>query len=175
MAKNQQRTATQFCGKRVRMLCYTGARYHVPTYLELFLPAWVYSSFTMSLHRGMTHYKEYHCSPVNCSLVLSFFLGWLDFMLKIDLAKAFDRIEWCFIRRALLRNGLHGHFIDLIMECISFATFTVSINEQPFGSFRWSRGIRQSCPLSSYIFILVVNELLFRMEEALNANHLSSI
>ena len=96
------------------------------------------------------------------------------FMLKIDLAKAFDRIEWCFIRRALFRKGLHCHFIDLIMECISSATFSV-INGQPFGSFKGSRGIRQGCPLSPYLFILAVNELSLSMQEALNANHFSSI
>lgn len=97
------------------------------------------------------------------------------FMLKIDLAKAFDRIEWCFIRRALFRKGLHCHFIDLIMECISSATFSVNINGQPFGSFKGSRGIRQGCPLSPYLFILAVNELSLSMQEALNANHFSSI
>ena len=75
----------------------------------------------------------------------------------------------------MLRNGLHGHFIDLIMECISFATFTVSINGQPFASFRGSRGIRQGYPLSMYLFIFVVNELPLSMQKALNASHLSSI
>ena len=33
------------------------------------------------------------------------------FMLKIDLAKAFDRLEWPFIVVALSRKGLHAHFI----------------------------------------------------------------
>jgi hypothetical protein len=69
------------------------------------------------------------------------------FMLKVDLAKAFDRIEWKFITRALARRGLHNHFINLIHECISTATFSVNINGQPFGRFRGSRGIRQGCPL----------------------------
>lgn len=97
------------------------------------------------------------------------------FMLKLDLAKAFDIIEWSFIRRALLRKGLHSHFVDLIYECISSATFAVNINGQPFGNFRGSRGIRQGCPLSPYLFILAVNELSMSMQEALNANHLSGI
>lgn len=97
------------------------------------------------------------------------------FMLKIDLAKAFDRIEWSFIRRALLRKGLHSHFVNLILECICSATFSVNINGQPFGSFKGSRGIRQGCPLSPYLFILAVNELSLSMQEALNTNHLSGI
>jgi hypothetical protein len=39
-------------------------------------------------------------------------------MLKIDLAKDFDRVEWNFIVQALARKGLHGHFINLIHACI---------------------------------------------------------
>ena len=46
-----------------------------------------------------------------------------DFMLKIDLAKAFDRLEWNFITTALARKCLHGHFIKLINACISTPTF----------------------------------------------------
>ena len=70
------------------------------------------------------------------------------FMLKIDLAKAFDRLEWNFIVAALSRKGLHGHFINLIYACISSPTFLVVINGQPFARFRSDRGIRQGCPLS---------------------------
>ena len=82
-----------------------------------------------------------------------------DFMLKIDLAKAFDRIEWHFIVNALKRKGLHGHFINLIHACISSPTFSVIINGQSFAHFKSSRGIRQGCPLSPSLFVLAVNEL----------------
>jgi hypothetical protein len=50
------------------------------------------------------------------------------FMIKIDLAKAFDRMEWNFILLALARKGLHGHFINLIHTCISTPSFSVIIN-----------------------------------------------
>jgi hypothetical protein len=63
------------------------------------------------------------------------------FMLKIDLAKAFDRLEWNFIVAALTRKGLHGHFINLIHSCISSPTFSVVINGQPFTKFQGNRGI----------------------------------
>jgi hypothetical protein len=43
-------------------------------------------------------------------------------MVKIDLAKAFDRLEWNFISAALARKGLHEHFINLIHACISVAS-----------------------------------------------------
>jgi hypothetical protein len=70
------------------------------------------------------------------------------FMLKIDLAKAFDRVEWNVIVAALTRKRFHAHFINLIHACVSSPTFSVVINGQPFARFRSYRGIRQGCPLS---------------------------
>jgi hypothetical protein len=98
-----------------------------------------------------------------------------DFMIKIDLAKAFDRLEWHFIASALARKGLHDHFINLIHSCISSPTFSVIINGQSFARFKSSRGIRQGCPLSPYLFVLAVNELSLALQDALQDNHMSGI
>ena len=97
------------------------------------------------------------------------------FMLKIDLAKAFDRIEWNFIVAALTRKGLHPHFINLIHACISTPTFSVIINGQPFAKFKGDRGIRQGCPLSPYLFVLAINELSIALQEAMSANNFAGI
>ena len=96
-------------------------------------------------------------------------------MPKIDLAKAFDRIEWRFIVSALARKGLPSHFINLVHACISSPMFSVIINGQSFAKFNSTRGIRQGCPLSPYLFVLVVNELSIMLQDALQANHLSDI
>jgi hypothetical protein len=96
-------------------------------------------------------------------------------MLKIDLAKAFNRVEWSFIEAALARKGLHGHFIKLIHTCVSSPRFSVIINGQAYATFQSSRGIRQGCPLSPYLFILAINELSIALGEAQAANHLSGI
>lgn len=102
---------------------------------------------------------------------------WKDkaFMLKIDLAKAFDRVEWNFIVHALARKGLHGHFINLVHACISSPVFSVLINGQPFARFRSNRGIRQGCPLSPYLFVLATNELSIALQEAMMASSLTGI
>jgi hypothetical protein len=96
-------------------------------------------------------------------------------MLKIDLAKAFDRVEWHFIVSALARKGLHGHFINLVYACISSPTFSIIINGQSFAKFVSSRGIRQGCPLSPYLFVFAVNELALALQDALQSNHLTGI
>lgn len=61
-----------------------------------------------------------------------------DFMVKIDLAKAFDRIEWHFNVEVLERKGLDNHFVNLIHACISTPTFSVIINGQSFAYFKSS-------------------------------------
>jgi hypothetical protein len=98
-----------------------------------------------------------------------------DFMIKIDLAKAFDRLEWHFVDVALARKGLHPHFINLIHACISSPTFSIIINGQSYARFKNTRGIRQGCPLSPYLFVLAVNELSLALQDALQENHLSGI
>jgi mannosylglycoprotein endo-beta-mannosidase len=97
------------------------------------------------------------------------------FMLKIDLAKAFDRLEWNFIVDALARIGLHGHFINLIHACVSSPTFFVVINGQPFAKLQGDRGIRQGCPLSPYLFVMAINELSIALQEAMCNNYFAEI
>jgi hypothetical protein len=53
------------------------------------------------------------------------------FMLKVDLAKAFDRIEWHFIIAAMKRLGFKDRFIQLVHTCISSMTMAVIINGEP--------------------------------------------
>jgi hypothetical protein len=103
--------------------------------------------------------------------------SWKDksFMLKMDLAKDFDHVEWNFIVRALARKGLHEHFINLIHACISSPTFSVVINGQPFARFKSDRGIRQGYPLSPYLFVLAINELSIALQDAMCSAALAGI
>jgi hypothetical protein len=92
-------------------------------------------------------------------------------MIKIDLAKAFDRIEWDFIFMALQKQGFSEHFINLVKACISNSRFSVIINGNHHGKFKGQRGIRQGCPLSPYLFVTAINELAVELqEELLNKN-----
>lgn len=103
--------------------------------------------------------------------------AWKDhaFLLKIDLAKAFDTIEWAFISSALHRIGFMDHFINLIQICIYTSSLSILVNDEPIAYFHPQRGLRQGCPLSPYLFVLAINELSFKLQEALYNNNLSGI
>ncbi|XP_074266271.1 uncharacterized protein LOC141588743 [Silene latifolia] len=84
-------------------------------------------------------------------------LGW--FALKLDLEKAFDRLEWDFVRLCLSNARIDNDTISLIMRCISSSSTQVALNGTLLSSFSPSRGIRQGDPLSPYLFILCMEAL----------------
>jgi len=71
------------------------------------------------------------------------------------MAKAYDRIEWEYLRRIMLQLGFHEFFVNLIMmRCVTSVSFSVKINELLSEVFKPTRGIRQDDPISPYLFLL---------------------
>ena len=79
--------------------------------------------------------------------------------IKIDLEKAYDRIEWSFIREILFLFNFPDKLIELIMSCVSSVSTSLLFNGGCLESFCPSRGIRQGDPLSPYLFILCMEFL----------------
>lgn len=63
-------------------------------------------------------------------------------LLKIDLEKAFDRLEWSFIRETILYLGFLTNFIKIIMSCITTSEITILVNGGRTNFFKPSKGIR---------------------------------
>ena len=95
--------------------------------------------------------------------------------IKIDLEKAYDKLEWSFIRRMLIRINLPTNLVDLIMSCVSSVTTLILFNGSPLDLISLSRGIRQGDPLFLYIFILYVDYLSQLIEEKCNNKMWSSV
>jgi hypothetical protein len=80
-------------------------------------------------------------------------------ILKLGLSKPYDRINWTFLRLILIKMGIHISSINWIMGRIESALFTIMINGSPSNFFQSSRGLKQGCPLSPFLFLIIVDTL----------------
>ena len=80
-------------------------------------------------------------------------------VLKIDLSKAYDRVNWIFLRVIMTKMGFYVSFITWVMSSISSVSFVVLINGVASNFFRSGRGLRQGFPLAPLLFLIVVEGL----------------
>lgn len=79
--------------------------------------------------------------------------------LKLDMSKAYDRIEWPYLRAILLKLGFIEGWVQLVMQCVTTMSYQITHNRHVVGPIVPSRGLRQGDPIFPYLFILCAEGL----------------
>lgn len=88
--------------------------------------------------------------------------------LKLDVSKAYDRVDWGFLMYQMKQLGFDNKWITWMQLCVTTVSYTVNFNGTQIGPINPSRGLRQGDPLSPYLFLFCVEGLSRMIQKSAN-------
>jgi hypothetical protein len=80
-------------------------------------------------------------------------------IISLDAEKAFDKIQHPFKIKVLERSGIQGPYLDIIKAIYSRPEANIKLNGEKLEAIPLKSGTRQGCPLSPYLFNIVLEVL----------------
>ena len=94
---------------------------------------------------------------------------------KLDMSKAYDRVEWKYLEGVMKRMGFQEKWIQLSMMCVKTVSYSVLINGEPKGRIIPTRGLRQGDPISPYLFLLCMERLLALLQKEVRMGRIMGV
>lgn len=85
--------------------------------------------------------------------------------LKLDISKAYDRVEWPFLESMLYKFGFNTVWVERVMKCVQTVSYSFIHDGTEFGDVRSQRGIRQGDPISPIYISCVQKDLVRSLED----------
>ncbi|XP_054801608.1 uncharacterized protein LOC129305663 [Prosopis cineraria] len=85
--------------------------------------------------------------------------------IKIDLEKAYDRVNWDFLISCLEEINLPTKLVEVIQQCVRSSKMQLLWEGSKIEEFKPTRGLRQGDPLSPYLFVLCIEKLAHLIQE----------
>ncbi|CAM8943968.1 unnamed protein product [Rhodiola kirilowii] len=97
------------------------------------------------------------------------------FSIKTDMSKAYDRMEWSFLKQMMVKLGFPDRWSNLVMGCISSVRYKIIFKSVTIDIPPLKRGLRQGDPLSPYLFLLCSEWLSMKLEEEILSKSLKGV
>lgn len=96
-------------------------------------------------------------------------------LLKLDVIKAFDKLEWPFMLAVIAKMGMGGLVTRFMKAGCSTAASAIVLNGIPTTEFSLRRSVRQGCPLSPLMFIMAFDVLSLQLQLAITKKTIQGV
>lgn len=94
---------------------------------------------------------------------------------KLDLSKAYDRVDWDFLQNVMLKMDFCSKWVQWVMSCATTVRYAVDFNGVLLDSFQPTREIRQGDLLSPYLFLFVADGISTLLKKEVEAGSIEPI